>query len=150
MLVGMLDCIVGIVRFDIAHDTSSLARFASCPRKGHLDRALRVFGYLKKYPNKRIVVDSQEPIVTGVALSSHFKLVDDFKEKQPKAVEKIDDYLPPPLVENLVITMFVDSDHAQDKVTCWFISGIIMLVGRSPVLYYSKRKQAVETSTYSA
>ena len=44
MLVGMLNWIVGIGRFDISHATSSLARFDSCPRKGHLKRALRVFG----------------------------------------------------------------------------------------------------------
>ena len=64
MLVGMLNWIVGIGRFDISHATSSLARFSSCPRKGHLERALRVFGYLKKYPNKRIVLDSRDPIIT--------------------------------------------------------------------------------------
>ena len=30
------------------------------------------------------------------------------------------------------------------------ITGLIMLVGRTPVLYYSKRQGAVETSTYYA
>jgi hypothetical protein len=44
MLIGMLNWIVSIGRFDVAHATSSLARFTSCPRKGHLDRALLVFG----------------------------------------------------------------------------------------------------------
>ena len=71
MLVVMLNWTIGIGRFDIAHTTSSLARFAHCPRKGHLDHILRVFGYLKKYPNKRIVVDSHDPIVTGGDLSCY-------------------------------------------------------------------------------
>ena len=44
--------------------------------------------------------------------------------------------------------MLVDSDHAHDKVTRQSITGLIMLVGRTPVLYYSKRQGAVETSTY--
>ena len=79
MFVGMLNWIVGIGRFDIAHAASSLARFASCPKKWHLDRALRLFGYMKKDANKRIVVDSPEPIVTGGDLSFHSKLLDDFK-----------------------------------------------------------------------
>ena len=35
------------------------------PAKAHLERALRTFGYLKKFPNKRIVVDSRDPIITG-------------------------------------------------------------------------------------
>ena len=81
MLVGMLNWTVGIGRFDIAHATSSLARFASCPRKGHLDPELRVFGYLKKYTNKRKVVDSRYPIVTGGYLSCYYKLVEEFKEE---------------------------------------------------------------------
>ena len=49
MLVGVLNWTVSIGRFDISHANSALARFASRPRKGHLDRALRVFGYLKKH-----------------------------------------------------------------------------------------------------
>ena len=150
MLVGMLNWIVGIGRFDIAHATSSLARFSSCPRKGHLERALRVFGYLKKYPNKRIVLDSRDPIITGGDLESSSRLVEDFKQEYPEAAEEIDPRLPPPLVDELAITVFVDSDHAHDKVTRRSITGLIILVGRTPVFYYSKRQGAVETSTYSA
>ena len=52
MIVGILNWTIGIGRFDISHATLSLARFASCPRKGHLYRDLRVFRYLKKYKKK--------------------------------------------------------------------------------------------------
>jgi hypothetical protein len=62
MLIGMLVWVVTIGRIDVAHATSSLSRFTACPRQGHLERLLRVSGYLKKRPNRRIVVDSQEPI----------------------------------------------------------------------------------------
>ena len=116
MLVGMLNWIVGIGKFDIAHATSSLAQFASCPRKGHLERALKVFGYLKKYPNKRVVVNSRDPITTGGYLMGYSKLMDSFKEKYPEAIEDIDADLPMILVEETAITVFVDSDHAHDKV----------------------------------
>ena len=51
MVIGMLNWIVCIGRMDVAFATSSLSRFTACPRKGHLDRAYRVFGYLKKYKN---------------------------------------------------------------------------------------------------
>ena len=149
MLVGMLNWTVGIGRFDIIHATSSLAPFALCPRKGHLERALRVFGYLKNYPNKRIVVDSWDPIFTRGDLSCYSKLVEDFKEEYPKAIDGIDNYLPPPLVDKLAITVFVDSDHAHDKLTRQSITGLIMIVGRTAVFYYSKLQGAVQTSTYS-
>ena len=93
---------------------------------------------------------SQEHIVTGGDLSCHSKLVEEFKEEYPEDVEDIDGCLPPPLVNELVITVFVDSDHAHDKVTRRSITGIIMLVGRTPVFCYSLKKVSVETSTYSA
>jgi hypothetical protein len=51
MLLGMLHWIVTIGRFDVAHATSSLAPFSSCPRKGHMEHALHIFGYLKKKRN---------------------------------------------------------------------------------------------------
>ena len=95
------------------------------------------------------MVDSQEPIVTGGDLSCHSKLVEDFKEEYHEAVVEIDDYIPPPLVGELAITVFVDFDHALDKVTRRSITGLIMLVGRTHMFYYSKRQGTVETSTYS-
>ena len=93
------------------------------------------------------MVDSREPSVTGGYFICNSKLVEDFKEEYPEAVEGIDDYLPPPLVDELKVTVFVDSDHAYDKVTRRSITGIIMLVGRTNMLYYSKQQVALETST---
>ena len=62
-------------------------------------------------------MDSRDPVVTGGDLSHYSKLVEDFKEDYPEVMEEIDEYLPLPLVDELVITVFVDSDHSRDKVT---------------------------------
>ena len=97
-----------------------------------------MFGYLKKYLNKRIAGDSRDPIITGGDLSHYSKLVEEFKEEYPKAMEDIYEYLPPPLIDDMAITVFVNSDHAHDKVTRRSITGLIMLVGRNPVFCYIK------------
>ena len=65
MLMGILVWVVTIGRIDVTHSTSSLSRFAACPRQGHEHQALRAFGHLKKRPNRRIVVDSRDPICRG-------------------------------------------------------------------------------------
>ena len=65
MLMVILVWLVNIGRIDVSHAASSLSRFTAAPRKGHMKRALRVFGYLKKRPNRRIVVDSRDPILRG-------------------------------------------------------------------------------------
>ena len=150
MLIGMLNWVVGIGRFDVAHATASLSRFSACPRQGHLDRALRVFGYLKKRPNCRYVVDSRDPIYHGgeKALETDFREV--FGKSYPDAREEVDQNVPEPLVDELAITVFVDSDHGHDKVTRRSMTGMLILVGRTPTFYSSKRQGAVETSTYGA
>ena len=93
------------------------------------------------------MVDSRDPIITGGDLSCYSKLVEDFKEEYPEALEEIDSYLPPPLVDKLSITVSVDSNHAHDKVTHQSITGLIIHFDKTYVLYYSKEKGAVETST---
>ena len=150
MLIGMLNWIVGIGRFDVAHATASLSRFSACPRKGHLERALRVFGYLKKRRSSRYVVDSRDPTYHGGEEARAVDFGEIFKRQYPNAKEEIDRNVPPPLVDEMAITVFVDSDHAHDKMTRRSMTGMIIFVGRTPVYYSSKRQTSIETSTYGA
>jgi hypothetical protein len=150
MLIGMLNWIVCLGRIDVAFSTSSLSRFTACPRKGHMDRVLRVFGYLKKYKNRRFVVDSRDPILIRGKDALDLDFTEIFKEFYPDAEEEIDCKVPKPLIDELEITAFVDSDHAHDKVTRRSITGLLILVGRTPVFFMSKRQGAIETSTYGA
>ena len=48
------------------------------------------------------------------------------------------------------ITAVVDADHAHDRQTRRSISGIIIFVGRTPVVWISKRQGSVQASTYGA
>lgn len=150
MLIGMLNWIVRLGRLDIAFATSSLSRFTACPRKGHLERVLRIFGYLRKYNNKQIIVDSRDPILVGGKDAIDLDFTEIFREQYPDAVEEIDKNIPKPLIDEIEITAFVDSDHAHDKVTRRSITGLLILLGRTPVYFMSKRQGAIETSTYGA
>eukprot|EP00957_Ditylum_brightwellii_P099940 7615757-Ditylum_brightwellii.AAC.1 len=72
------------------------------------------------------------------------------REHYPEAEESINDQLYKPFFDEFAITAYVDSDHAHDKLTRRSITGLIIFVGCTPVLYQSKRQGAVETSTYMA
>ena len=63
MLIGMAQWACTIGRLDIAFAVSSLSRFSEAPRAHHLELACHLFGYLKKNPNRRIVVDSRPLMV---------------------------------------------------------------------------------------
>jgi hypothetical protein len=115
--------------------------------EGHMTRVIRVWGYLKKYPSRSLGIDSSRFSIEGEELDyQHI----DFVEHYAYAREELDPRFPQPMGGELDITILFDSDHAHDKVTGRSISGIIVLVGSTPVIWKSKRQGAVQTSTYGA
>ena len=48
-LMGQLQWLISLGRFDVSSAVSGLSTFCSKPRIGHLDRAKRVVGYVAKY-----------------------------------------------------------------------------------------------------
>lgn len=55
-LIGMAQWLVTLGRIDICYAVSSLSRFCAAPREGHYKRVLRLWGYLKKYPDKAVAI----------------------------------------------------------------------------------------------
>lgn len=58
--------------------------------------------------------------------------------------------MPKAVGKEATITVYVDADHARDKVTCRSVTGIVMLLGNTPINWLSKRQKTVETSTYGS
>ena len=73
----------------------------------------------------------------------------DFLDEYKDASEDMEK-IPPSHGRELQITALCDSDHGHDKKTRRSITGIIVYVGSTPVLWLSKRQGAVATSTYAA
>ncbi|MGH3053654.1 MAG: reverse transcriptase domain-containing protein, partial [Gaiellaceae bacterium] len=145
MLMGMGQWIVSLGRLDIVFAISSLSRFLACPREGHMDRILKVFGYLKKFPNREICCN---PAVQDY---SQYKETDcDWLQEYPDAVEEIPVDKPEPRGPGVTVTCFVDSDHAHDTVTRRSVTGYIIVLNSMPFIWFSKRQGSVESSTYGA
>ena len=147
-IIGLGQWIVLTGRIDIAYAISSLSRFASGPREGHLIMARHILGYLKKYKKKGIVMDPRPPIIKaeGETLVSS----KEFTHQYNYFKEDIDPLFPTPLVKELTINIFSDSDHAHDLVTGRSITGLLAFVGSTPVYWKSKRQTTVHTSTFGA
>ena len=60
-MIGALQWAVTIGRFDINTAVMTLSGFRIAPRRGHLDRAKRVYGYLSKMRHAAIRVRTDEP-----------------------------------------------------------------------------------------
>jgi hypothetical protein len=58
--------------------------------------------------------------------------------------------MPMPKGKAAKITTYVDADHAHDQVTRRSVTGILLFINNTPIRWYSKRQNTVETSTYGA
>jgi hypothetical protein len=146
-LMGILQWMVSLGRFDICYAVSSLSRFNSAPRKGHMQRAIRVFGYLEQTPKKCIEINCNDLINLP---QMEPDLHEEMKKKYPDAVEERSSGEPEMLGKALNLTVYADADHAHDQVTRRSITGIIVFIGSTPIIAKSTRQGSVESSTYSA
>jgi hypothetical protein len=145
-LVGSANWAVTLGRFDIQYATQMMSQFNMSPREGHLEAMKRVFGYLKKFPKGKLVVDS------SYRDNSKFdsKDYDRWKEFYPDASEDLPDNMPKPYGKKVRITCYVDADHAHDTVTRRLVTAILLFVNNTPIRWYSKRQKTVKTSMYGS
>jgi hypothetical protein len=105
-----------------------------------------MWGFLKKFPNKAIGIVAEDPVMAEPL--EKFKA--DFEDQYKDAYEELDPAFPKPMGTPLSTSIFFDSDHAHDTKTRRSITGVLVVVGSTPVSWISKRQGAVATSTYSA
>jgi hypothetical protein len=78
------------------------------PRQGHLEAAFHVFAYLEQeHHNYLLALDPTYPEIHD----SKFNAGADWKEMYPGAEEMIPPNMPEPRGLELVLRLFVDSDH---------------------------------------
>jgi hypothetical protein len=74
----------------------------------------------------------------------------DWAEFYPDAAEAISPKMPEARGKYVSTTCFVDADHAGCHETRRSHSGVLLFVNRAPVMWYSKRQNTVETSTFGS
>ena len=60
-LIGALQWVIQIGRWDVSTAVMTLSRFRACPREGHLERVKRIHGYLHKWSHGYICINVEEP-----------------------------------------------------------------------------------------
>ena len=146
-LIGILRWATEIGRVDVLLETSLLSQYQASPRQGHLEQILRIFGYLKRKPKVSIYMDPALPVIDYSLFRTK---AEDFKEYYRDACEELPHDMPKPRGRQVVTTAFVDASHAANQKTRKSHTGYIIFVNRAPILWYSKRQQTVEGSTFSS
>ena len=96
-------------------------------------------------PKRKLFFDPQHPNIDERAFKEH-----GWYEFYPDAKERLPSDSPKPRGNMVSTHCFVDSDHAGDKVTRQSQTGILIFVNRASILWYSKRQNTVEMSTFGS
>jgi len=144
-LIGILRWIVELGRMDIMVDVSMLSSFTIQPRVGHLDQVFHIFGYLKRNRRATLMFDESRVDWNEAAFSTH-----DWIDFYRDAKELLPPNAPPPRGNPVQINCFVDADHAGNRLTRRSQTGILVFLNRTPILWYSKAQNTVETSSFGS
>jgi hypothetical protein len=145
-LIGSLQWAVSIGRFDIHTAVMTLSGFRVAPRRGHLDRAKRVCGYLSKMKHAAIRIRVDEPDYSDIPIFDYDwsqTVYGNVKEFKPHDAPK-------PLGKYVTLTHYVDANLMHDVTTGRSVTGILHLINKTPVDWYSKKQATVETATYGS
>ena len=145
-LIGQLQWLISLGRFDIAVHVMSLSRFRAQPRKGHLDRAKRIVGYLLFQPDGAIRFRTGEPDFSSLRDQEY----DWTRTVYSGACEQIPHDIPKPLGKHVQTTHYVDANLHHDLATGKAVTAVLHFLNQTPIDAYTKRQSTVETATYGS
>ena len=88
-IIGSLNWVIVLGRFDILYATSIFSRYNMCPREGHFEAVIRILGYLHDNPKGRIMIDPTYPDYTGLVFKYHPHWKDIYEECEEELSEEI-------------------------------------------------------------
>jgi hypothetical protein len=144
-LIGILRWIVELGRVDICVEVSMLSSFLTNPREGHLQQVYHIFAYLKAHHNARLVFDPTYPEI-ALSVCTH----PDWSPFYNNIKELIPENAPSPKGREFTMIVYVDADFAGDKLTRRSRTGFIVFLNSSPIYWYSKRQNSIETSSFGS
>ncbi len=145
-MVGQAQWLITLGRFDIFSAVVTMSRFRQAPRKGHLDRMKRVYGYCFETKHAAIRIRVGEPDYSQYpdqVFDWTYTVYGDVKEEVPSNA-------PRPLGKPVVLTTYVDANLYHDLVTGRALTAVLHLINQTPFDWYCKRQATVETATYGS
>ncbi|KAL7573509.1 hypothetical protein ACA910_019825 [Epithemia clementina (nom. ined.)] len=124
----------------------TLSHFRAAPRKGHLERAKRIYGYLFHLSDGAIRFQTGEPDYSSLPEQSH----DWARTVYGNAKELVPEDCPEPLGHFVTLTHFKDANLMHDLVTGRSVTAILHFINSTPIDWYSKRQSTVETVTFGS
>ena len=145
-LIGSLQWTIQIGRFDVATAVMSMSRFRAMPRRGHLERVKRIYGYLSKMKHGILRIRTDKPDFSDIP-EKHYE----WTNTCYAGVEEILPHdAPRPLGKSVLTSHYVDANLYHDMISGRSVSGILHFLNKTPIDWFSKLQSTVETATYGS
>jgi hypothetical protein len=132
-------------RFELLVGVAMMSSFRIAPRKGHLERLQRMYGYLKRNPDAAIRFRIGIPDHESIGKPMRYEWID---YVYGPISEKLPHDMPIPRGKSVRTTTYQDANLMHDLVTGRSMTGILHLMNQTPIQWFSKKQNVVETATY--
>ena len=133
-LIGQLQWLISLGPFDIAVHVMSLSRFRAQPRKGHLDRAKRIVGYLLFLPDGANRFRPGEPDFSSLKDQEY----DWTRSVYSGACEQIPVDIPKPIGKHVQTTYYVDANLHHDLATGKAVTAVLHSLTKHQLMHTPK------------
>ena len=145
-MVGQLQWLATLGRFDIHAQVATISRLRAAPRQGHMDRLKRIYSYAIRTKDYAIRFRTEQPDYSffpdqdfdwtySVYGDVHEILLDDMPEQFGEAV---------------TTTTTMDANLNHCLATGKSLAGCLHFVNKTPVDWYSKKQATLDTATYGS
>jgi hypothetical protein len=146
-LIEILQWAVEIGCINIYLKVSLLSQYQANPRFGHLAAIYHIFAHLKKHPDMgRLAYDSKCPDIDEHIIHHNA----DWKEFYGDVEEELPPNMPKLRGRLVIISSFVDANHAGNVITRRSHTGIFLFVQNAPIIWVSKQQNTVEAATFGS
>ena len=145
-MIGQLQWLVALGRFDIFSAVTTMSRFRSAPREGHLERMKRMFGYILETKHAGIRVRTEIPDFSAYpdqVFDWSYSVYGDIEELKPHD-------MPEPMGNPVVLSTYVDANLYHDLVTGKALTVVLHLINQTPFDWFCKRQPNVEAATFGS
>eukprot|EP00531_Pseudo-nitzschia_arenysensis_P008891 CAMPEP_0116125882 /NCGR_PEP_ID=MMETSP0329-20121206/6042_1 /TAXON_ID=697910 /ORGANISM="Pseudo-nitzschia arenysensis, Strain B593" /LENGTH=1908 /DNA_ID=CAMNT_0003619941 /DNA_START=154 /DNA_END=5877 /DNA_ORIENTATION=+ len=131
-LIGALQWLITLGRWDIQTAVMTLSGFRAKPRRGHLERAQRVCRYMNKFRHYMLRYRVDEPDLSDLDGAARVDWSKDVYEEQ---YEEIPDNIPKPLGKRVTLIHYFDANLMHDVLSGKAVTGCVHFANKTPIMW---------------